>query len=70
MNINEKTCQLATLYGYGRVLIDSLPTENWKNEIWKDGIANIDEMLNGIGGKSKLVEQMLYPFVKETKLGF
>lgn len=62
MNINEKTCQLATLYGYGRVLKDSLPTENWKNEIWKDGIANIDEMLNGVGGKSKLVEQMLYPF--------
>ena len=83
MNINEKTCQLATLYGYGRVLKDSLPTENWKNEIWKDGIANIDEMLNGVGGKSKLVEQMLYPFsnhaeainkiqkwfVEETRLG-
>lgn len=83
MNINEKTCQLATLYGYGRVLKDSLPTENWKNEIWKDGIANIDEMLNGLGGKSKLVEQMLYPFsnhaeainkiqkwfVEETRLG-
>lgn len=83
MNINEKTCQLATLYGYGRVLKDSLPTENWKNEIWKDGIANIDEMLNGVGGKSKSVEQMLYPFsnhaeainkiqkwfVEETRLG-
>lgn len=83
MNINEKTCQLATLYGYGRVLKDSLPTENWKNEIWKDGIANIDEMLNGVGGKSRLVEQMLYPFsnhaeainkiqkwfVEETRLG-
>lgn len=83
MDINEKTCQLATLYGYGRVLKDSLPTENWKNEIWKDGIANIDEMLNGVGGKSKLVEQMLYPFsnhaeainkiqkwfIEETRLG-
>lgn len=67
MNINEKTCQLATLYGYGRVLKDSLPTENWKNEIWKDGIANIDEMLNGVGGKSKLVEQMLYPFSNHTE---
>ena len=33
MNINEKTCQLATVYGYGRVLKDSLPTENWKNVI-------------------------------------
>jgi beta-glucosidase len=43
----EKTNQTATLYGYGRVLKDSLPTANWKNEIWKDGIANIDEQLNG-----------------------
>lgn len=47
MNIDEKTCQLATLYGYGRVLKDSLPTAKWKDEIWKDGIANIDEEFNG-----------------------
>ena len=45
MNWDEKTCQLATLYGYKRVLKDSLPTPQWKNEIWKDGIANIDEQL-------------------------
>ena len=31
-----------------RVLKDSLPTPEWKNEIWKDGIANIDEQLNGV----------------------
>ena len=42
MTMEEKTCQLATLYGSGRVLKDSLPTPQWKNEIWKDGIANID----------------------------
>jgi beta-glucosidase len=47
MNLNEKSCQLATLYGYQRVLKDSLPTKDWKNEIWKDGIANIDEEFNG-----------------------
>ncbi|HEY8687671.1 MAG TPA: glycoside hydrolase family 3 C-terminal domain-containing protein [Chitinophagaceae bacterium] len=47
MTIEEKTCQMATLYGYHRVLKDSLPTAEWKNEIWKDGIANIDEHLNG-----------------------
>ena len=45
MNLDEKTCQLATLYGYGRVLKDELPTPQWKNKIWKDGIANIDEHL-------------------------
>lgn len=50
MNLQEKTCQMATLYGYHRVLKDSLPTPQWKNEIWKDGIANIDEHLNGFIG--------------------
>lgn len=48
MNVQEKTCQLATLYGTGRVLKDRLPTAGWKQEIWKDGIANIDEQLNGV----------------------
>ena len=47
MTLEEKTCQTATLYGYKRVLQDELPTANWKSEIWKDGIANIDEHLNG-----------------------
>ena len=46
MTIDEKTAQLATLYGYGRVLKDSLPTDSWKTKLWKDGIANIDEHLN------------------------
>ena len=36
MNVAEKTCQLATLYGYGRVLKDPLPTPEWKTAIWKD----------------------------------
>lgn len=47
MTLEEKTCQMATLYGYKRVLMDSLPTPAWKKAIWKDGIANIDEHLNG-----------------------
>ncbi|HET8830266.1 MAG TPA: glycoside hydrolase family 3 N-terminal domain-containing protein, partial [Pelobium sp.] len=47
MNLNEKTNQMATLYGWKRILKDSLPTKQWENEIWKDGIANIDEHLNG-----------------------
>lgn len=47
MNLEEKTAQMATLYGWHRVLKDSLPTPEWKNEIWKDGIGNIDEHLNG-----------------------
>ena len=62
MTVEEKTCQMATLYGYGRVLKDPLPTEEWKNEIWKDGIANIDEHLNGIGKVSKTHPELVYPF--------
>jgi beta-glucosidase len=50
MTLEEKTCQMATLYGWHRVLKDSLPTADWKNRIWKDGIANIDEHLNGFIG--------------------
>lgn len=67
MNTDEKTCQLVTLYGYGRVAQDSLPTPQWKNEIWKDGLANIDEMLNGVGNKASRVESMLYPFSNHVK---
>src|SRR5690606_14232274 len=47
MTLEEKTCQLATLYGYKRVLQDDLPTPKWKEMIWKDGIGAIDEHLNG-----------------------
>lgn len=50
---------MATLYGSGRVLKDSLPTAGWKNEIWKDGIANIDEQANGLG---KFGSSLSYPF--------
>ncbi len=80
MTMEEKTCQLATLYGSGRVLKDSLPTPQWKNEIWKDGIANIDEQANGLGTFGASIS---YPyrvsvenrhaiqkwFVEETRLG-
>lgn len=83
MTLEEKTCQLATLYGYGRVLKDPLPTPQWKNEVWKDGIANIDEQLNGVGRGYKTAYNLIYPFsnhaeainkiqrwfVEETRLG-
>lgn len=66
MTLEEKSNQLATLYGFGRVLQDSLPTPNWKNEIWKDGIANIDEMLNGVEGASRYTA-FNYPFSKHVE---
>src|ERR1044072_7694753 len=49
MTLEEKTRQTATLNGFARVLKDELPTPEWKNRVWKDGIANIDEHLNGWG---------------------
>ena len=47
MTLDEKTCQMVTLYGYKRVLKDDLPTPEWKELLWKDGIGAIDEHLNG-----------------------
>lgn len=80
MTMDEKTCQLATLYGSGRVLKDSLPTDKWVNEVWKDGIANIDEQANGLGTfgtsisypYSRSIENrhaMQRWFVEQTRLG-
>lgn len=64
MNMDEKTCQMATLYGSGRVLADALPTEKWKSEIWKDGIGNIDEEHNGLG---KFGSEYAFPYAKHVK---
>lgn len=47
MTVGEKTAQMATLYGYKRVLKDPLPTAEWRTALWKDGIGNMDEQLNG-----------------------
>ena len=47
MTLDEKTCQMVTLYGYKRVLKDDLPPPEWKELLWKDGIGAIDEHLNG-----------------------
>lgn len=80
MTLDEKTCQMATLYGSGRILKDALPQENWKTEIWKDGIGNIDEEHNGLG---KFRSEYAFPytrhvdtkhaiqrwFIEETRLG-
>ncbi len=78
MTVDEKTCQLATLYGYKKVLTDSLPTPEWKNRIWKDGIANIDEQLNGYRSEvyswppsehAIAINKIQKWFVEETRLG-
>ncbi len=80
MTLEEKTCQMATLYGSGRVLKDALPQPRWKTEVWKDGIGNIDEEHNGLG---RFKSQYAFPytthveakhtiqrwFVEETRLG-
>ena len=81
MSLEEKTCQTATLYGYNRVLKDELPTPDWKNQIWKDGMANFDEHLNGWGPGSKSVyatdirkhvwamNEVQRFFIEDTRLG-
>ncbi|WEA01010.1 glycoside hydrolase family 3 N-terminal domain-containing protein [Mucilaginibacter sp. SJ] len=67
MTVEEKTCQMATLYGYKRVLKDEMPVPNWKNEVWKDGIANIDEELNNLTSHTDAAPtQYSYPFSKHA----
>lgn len=79
MTFEEKTCQLATLYGYGAVSPDSLPTPAWKTSIWKDGIGNVDEQLNGEWKRTSweypysnhpvAMNKVQAFFVEETRLG-
>lgn len=80
MTLEEKTCQLATLYGYRRVLMDPLPTEEWEDEIWKDGIGNIDEHCNGTHGRglefatppsrhAEVINTVQRWFIEQTRLG-
>ena len=78
MNVDEKTCQLVTLYGFPKVLMDSLPTPEWKNKIWKDGLANIDEHCNGYRSAAlswppsihvKAINEVQRWFIEETRLG-
>ncbi len=66
MSLEEKTCQTATLYGFGRVLKEELPTPAWSESIWKDGIANIDEHLNGLD-RPPTQTQYSWPPSKHTR---
>ena len=63
MTLEEKNCQMATLYGSGRVLKDALPQNNWKTEVWKDGIGNIDEEHNGLGA---FKSEYSFPYAKHV----
>jgi len=79
MTVDEKTCQLATLYGYGAFLKDHLPASSWKDSIWKDGIANIDEQLTGYrkdtlyafpySSHAQAINTIQKWFIEETRLG-
>ena len=80
MTLEEKTCQMATLYGSGRVLEDDLPTAGWMDRVWKDGIGNIDEEHNGIGSRGlsyavpftkhvDAIHEIQRFFVEKTRLG-
>ena len=63
MTLEEKSCQMATLYGSGRVLKDALPPDTWKTEVWKDGIGNIDEEHNGLG---TFKSEYSFPYTKHV----
>ncbi len=78
MNVNEKTAQCVTLYGYGAVLTDEQPTKAWLDTTWKDGVANIDEQLNGRKESNLFWPPALHAqalnnvqrfFIEQTRLG-
>ena len=85
MTLEEKTCQMVTLYGYRRVLQDQLPEPEWKEKLWKDGIGAIDEHLNGFlnwglplydspylwpaSAHAKALNEVQRFFVEDTRLG-
>ena len=85
MTLEEKTAQMATLYGFPRVLKDELPTAAWKTALWKDGLGNIDEHMNGNSGwngtlrdpvhalpyslHARAMNEVQRFFVEQTRLG-
>lgn len=85
MSLEEKTAQMTTLYGFPRVLKDELPTAAWKTAMWKDGIGNIDEHINGNTGwtnnlpdpandlpwslHARAINEVQAWFVEQTRLG-
>ena len=78
MTVEEKTCQMGTIYGYKRVLKSPVPTDKWKERVWKDGVANIDEHCNGVRLQKgytghvehgKLLNDIQRWFIEETRLG-
>lgn len=83
MTLDEKTAQMATVYGYSRFSTDALPTPEWKQELWKDGVGNIDEEHNGVQGKKAPPVDLDWPpsrhvralnevqrfFIEDTRLG-
>ena len=78
MNMDEKTAQMGTIYGYKRVLKDPLPTEKWKTKVWHDGIGNIDEHCNGVRNETlhtefadhcEVLNTIQRWFIEETRMG-
>ena len=73
MTLEEKAGQLVTYYGFNKVLEDSVPTLAWKQTALHNGVANIDEHLNGeIYDLKRLVACMHETqrfFVEYTRLG-
>ena len=67
MNLYEKTAQMVTLYGFGRVLKDELPTPEWKEAFWKDGIGNIDEHLASTTFHPEANTKFSYPYSAHAK---
>lgn len=85
MTLEEKTAQMVTWYGFPRVAKDELPTAEWRTSLWKDGIGNIDEHMNGNTGwnnnlpdpvhdlpyslHARAINEVQRWFIEQTRLG-
>jgi len=78
MTLEEKTCQMGTIYGYRRILKETHPTPEWQDRVWKDGVCNIDEHANGVRGAKEMTGHVEHVqlfneirrwFAEETRLG-
>ncbi|GLH72639.1 beta-glucosidase [Geothrix limicola] len=78
MSLEEKTCQLASVYGFAIVMKTPFPEASWRDEVWKDGIGQVVQHLQGRGetdlgwpasNRARNGNELQRFFIEHTRLG-
>lgn len=78
MTLEEKTCQLASVYGFAIVMKTPFPEASWRSEVWKDGIGQVVQHLLGreetdlgwpASNLARNANELQRFFVEHTRLG-